>query len=241
MTTLYTCDPNHPYRIEIISTSPLLIYIYDFLPVSTEIPALLSAGEPLFSPSRTGPTGQASSLRTSSSAGLPPDHPAVACILSRARRFMGATSHSDDDMGAPQLVRYDGAGQGFGLHHDWWSRPRPVGGGRSWNRVASFLVGLEDGCSGGETWFPFVEVTGRDVGEGGNAGNDGRKWTGTEPVWRVHPEGGVAFRPVAGNAVFWVNLHANGTGDPRTRHAGLPIGEGRKTAMNIWPRQYYGE
>ena len=52
-------------------------------------------------------------------------------------------------------------------------------------------------------------------------------------------DGGLAFRPIAGNAVFWVNLHANGTGDMRTRHAGLPLESGRKTAMNIWPRQYY--
>ncbi|KAL2168884.1 hypothetical protein VTG60DRAFT_6719 [Thermothelomyces hinnuleus] len=59
------------------------------------------------------------------------------------------------------------------------------------------------------------------------------------PLWREHEDGGLAFRPVAGNAVFWVNLHANGTGDPRTNHAGLPLESGRKTAMNIWPRQYY--
>jgi len=59
------------------------------------------------------------------------------------------------------------------------------------------------------------------------------------PLWREHPDGGLAFRPVAGNALFWVNLHANGTGDARTRHAGLPVVAGRKTAMNIWPRQYY--
>lgn len=49
----------------------------------------------------------------------------------------------------------------------------------------------------------------------------------------------IAFRPVRGNALFWVNLDANGTGDSRTLHAGLPLQDGLKTAMNIWPRQYY--
>jgi prolyl 4-hydroxylase len=63
--------------------------------------------------------------------------------------------------------------------------------------------------------------------------------TEVKPLWREHENGGLAFRPVAGNAIFWVNLHANGTGDERTNHAGLPLGKGRKTAMNIWPRQYY--
>ncbi|CAK7225371.1 hypothetical protein SBRCBS47491_005866 [Sporothrix bragantina] len=60
------------------------------------------------------------------------------------------------------------------------------------------------------------------------------------PVWRAHENGGLAFRPIAGNALFWVNLFANGTGDGRTLHAGLPVGEGTKTAMNIWPRAFFG-
>lgn len=60
------------------------------------------------------------------------------------------------------------------------------------------------------------------------------------PIWREHENGGLAFRPIAGNALFWVNLFANGTGDTRTLHAGLPVGEGTKTAMNIWPRAYFG-
>jgi prolyl 4-hydroxylase len=41
-----------------------------------------------------------------------------------------------------------------------------------------------------------------------------------------------------GSAIFWINLHRNGTGDERVMHAGLPLKGGRKTAMNIWPRQF---
>jgi prolyl 4-hydroxylase len=48
------------------------------------------------------------------------------------------------------------------------------------------------------------------------------------------------FVPRGSNALFWVNLYANGTGDERTVHAGLPLLEGRKTAMNIQPRKFYG-
>ncbi|TLD17300.1 uncharacterized protein PgNI_00183 [Pyricularia grisea] len=66
-------------------------------------------------------------------------------------------------MGTPQRARYDGRGPGV------WTAPRlvehaEVGGRR-------------------ETWFPFVEVTGRDSGGGDDdddVGKDGRKWTGTE-------------------------------------------------------------
>jgi prolyl 4-hydroxylase len=51
---------------------------------------------------------------------------------------------------------------------------------------------------------------------------------------------GVKFKPIRGNAVFWVNLDKDGKGDRRTVHAGLPIGEGEKIGLNIWPRKYFG-
>lgn len=48
-------------------------------------------------------------------------------------------------------------------------------------------------------------------------------------------EGGRRFVPRGGNVLFWVNLLAN-----RTGHAGLPLLEERKKAMNISPRTFYG-
>lgn len=50
---------------------------------------------------------------------------------------------------------------------------------------------------------------------------------------------GVVFAPRRGSALFWVNLHANGTGDERTVHAGLPLNGGRKTGMNLWGRVFF--
>jgi prolyl 4-hydroxylase len=47
----------------------------------------------------------------------------------------------------------------------------------------------------------------------------------------------VTFRPIPGNAVFWQNLHGDGTGDRRTLHAGLPLTRGMKLGMNIWTRE----
>ena len=50
-------------------------------------------------------------------------------------------------------------------------------------------------------------------------------------------ENGVTFLPVEGNAIYWENLDAQGRGDERTLHAGLPVTGGGKIGMNIWTRQ----
>lgn len=164
--------------------------------------------------------------RTSKSAGLPPTSPVVQCVLSRARNFLGTVLSTTEDFGFPQLVHYQ-TGQKFDIHHDWYDTPQPVRGapGRYFNRIASFFVFLEDQCEGGETWFPYIEGSGVEELGGGR--------------WKEHEDGGVAFRPRSGNALFWVNLHSNGTGDKRVMHAGLPLKSGVKTAMNIWPRKFY--
>jgi prolyl 4-hydroxylase len=230
----FTCQP-HTYSTEIVSLDPLVIYIDSFVP-AREVSALLEAGEPEFRPSTVVKRGQKQQThdRTSQSAGLPLDSAAVRCVLDRAERFMGSMlDPARDEIGPPQLVRYT-EGQRFNIHHDWYETPQPVRSdkrdrGRSWNRVASFFAVLEDGCTGGETHFPYVKpIAPRRKPTKGGSG-----------MWWEHEDGGIAFKPISGNAIFWVNLFANGTGDERVMHAGLPLGGGMKTAMNIWPRQYY--
>ncbi|KAI1506446.1 hypothetical protein F5X99DRAFT_423109 [Biscogniauxia marginata] len=224
--------PHHRYSTELISLDPLLIYIESFL-TAPEITELLEAGEPEFAPSVVYKHGrlQGTADRTSSSAGLPRTNPTVQCVLRRAQGFLGTMFNpARDDIGPPQLVRYL-AGQRFNQHHDWYEKPQParkgmLGKGSSWNRMASFFAILEDQCTGGETWFPHVTAT--------HARNENM-----EHLWRTHEEGGLAFKPIAGNALFWANLHPNGTGDERVIHAGLPLESGQKTAMNIWPRKFY--
>jgi prolyl 4-hydroxylase len=259
----FQCLP-HTYTTELVSLDPPLLYIRHFL-TAAETRALLAAGAPFFAPSEVErPRGSASAarpaVRTSQSAALPRTDPAVACVLARARALMGTAFEgglpgagpdvAEVDMGPPQLVRYERPGQRFAAHHDWYASPQairlassrdPAGdqarmarGLRAWNRVASFFVVLQDNCTGGATHFPYVTAAAVGAGREGEEEDGGKEWY-------AHEEGGVAFRPVRGNALFWVNLHANGTGDERTTHAGLPLGEGLKTAMNIWPRQYYTE
>ncbi|KAF6803067.1 2og-fe oxygenase family [Colletotrichum sojae] len=221
------------YTTQIVSLDPLVIYIRDFLN-PLDITHLLAAGEASFQPSFVTKNGysQGTSDRTSSSAGLQLDAPAVQCVLERAARFMGTMlAPGRDEIGPPQLVRYT-RGQRFNQHYDWYDAFQPdnmLQRRRSWNRIASFFAILDDGCDRGETWFPRIEAVAPQEGS-----------REKERLWRRHEDGGLAFRPVKGNALFWVNLHANGTGDTRVIHAGLPLGEGRKTAMNIWPRRYQG-
>jgi prolyl 4-hydroxylase len=232
--TAFYCDPTHTYKTQLVSVDPLLIYIHNLI-TPKEISALLETAEPLFAPSQVTKGGREQKTvdRTSSSAGLPREDPAVKCVLARARHFLGTMIRDGwDEMGPPQLVRYT-TGQRFNVHHDWFDSPRWAydGSDRKWNRVASFFGILQDNCTGGETYFPFAKPIAppSPIGEQGR----GEVW------WREHEDGGLAFRPVAGNAIFWINLHANGTGDLRTNHAGLPLESGLKTAMNIWPRHYY--
>lgn len=241
--TAFVCAPP-AYHTEIVSLDPLLIYIHGFLHAD-EIDSLLATGKPLFKPSTVTKYGRKVDTpdRTSSSAALPLRDPAVKCVLARTMEFLGTLMRAGDEMGPPQLVRYT-AGQHFNIHHDWYDTPQRAydGSRRSFNRVASFFAVLEDDCTEGETYFPYVTGTPAEGAYGGRPvehAKPRRSWKESDPTWRKHEDGGLAFRPVKGNALFWVNLHANGTGDLRTMHAGLPVGEGLKTAMNIWPRQFY--
>jgi prolyl 4-hydroxylase len=229
--TAFQClDQN--YTTHLVSIDPLVIYIRNFIN-EVDITGLLAAGEPLFQPSFVTKNGrtQGTPDRTSWSAGLPREDEAVRCVLGRAEAFMGTMmAPGRDEMGPPQLVRYT-SGQRFNIHHDWFGRFQPARDGRNaeWNRVASFFVILQDNCTEGETYFPHIKpISPQDKADTEKA------------LWRDHEDGGLAFRPVAGNALFWLNLHQNLTGDRRVMHAGLPVKSGLKTAMNIWPRQYIG-
>ena len=78
--------------------------------------------------------------------------------------------------------------------------------------------GSELGKEGGEDpWCRFVECEG------------GRVKTGEEGL-------GVTFKAIEGNAVFWTNFRADGSGEGyrETWHAGLPVTKGEKVGLNIW-------
>ncbi|KAK3386636.1 hypothetical protein B0H63DRAFT_430452 [Podospora didyma] len=248
------CLP-HSYTTQLVSLDPLLIYIHNFVSAA-ESASIIAAGVPLLAASPITGAGSdtvAPQTRTSLSAPLPSNHATVSCILARAESFMGTLFlPGRDDMGVAQLVQYTDT-QKFDLHRDWFARPRlldtdaAAGRKRLYNRLATLFVvlraeGIEEGS--GETWFPLVKGIHDPPSPTQKVeGEDGENKEGL-PLWREHEDGGLAFKPVAGNALFWVNLFPgkNGSGDARTLHAGLPVQgpAGLKTGMNIWPRTFFG-
>lgn len=153
----------------------------------------------------------------------------VRCIEDRARALQGWR----DEVWIERLrvQRYHPGGH-YNHHFDWSSSR----GG--WGRVSSFMAWVDDDhgqLQGGGTEFPalqarqdprwcrFVQCSSTD-GEPDAAG------TGyADP-------GGVVFRPLAGNAVYWENFRSDGTGRgyDETWHAGLPVVDGVKVGLNIW-------
>jgi prolyl 4-hydroxylase len=180
--------------------------------------------------------------RTSTSAPLPLEHPLVSCILDRARTFMGSMLLPHEPFSVPQLVRYF-PGQKYDLHADFWPKHQVMkdGSARLFNRAASFFVYLRDNCTGGYTYFPRVEPTGTSAANPASD-EDLEKWYG-DTVARGEKDGkelGLKFKPIKGNAIFWVNLDERGEGDRRVVHAGLPVEEGEKIGLNLWPRKFFG-
>jgi len=79
-----------------------------------------------------------------------------------------------------------------------------------------------EGLVGGGTEFP--RLTGRRDG----------MWCELLECGNGEEEIGLVFKPIAGNAVFWINLGPDGRGYPETWHAGLPVQSGTKIGLNIW-------
>jgi len=101
-------------------------------------------------------------------------------------------------------------------------------------RISSFMVYLEANCTGGGTNFPRLKVQG-----------DKRKWCEfvecdesgetVEQNAQVNEKlEGVTFKPIKGNAVFWLNYSPDGRGYEEAWHAGLPVMTGTKIGLNIW-------
>lgn len=80
----------------------------------------------------------------------------------------------------------------------------------------------------GRPWCKWVDCE----FQGGQPGLE--DWGESEEDAAEKSKGGVAVKPIAGNAVFWVNFKNDGTGIHETLHAGEPVVTGTKIGMNIW-------
>ncbi|KAF2109805.1 hypothetical protein BDV96DRAFT_554518 [Lophiotrema nucula] len=215
----------HEYNIEIVSLDPLALYINNFIS-EAEIDHLfeITEGKYVYSESRDPNRVYAPRRRTSSSVILSSEDPVVQCIDKRANGFAGFLDHESFE--SLQLVKYLDT-ERHDFHYDWFEYPPRLQNGEvTCNRASSFFVYLGGNATGGETYFPELLSVPAD--------GDGSKFVRTNSE-----DGLVVFHPIAGNAIFWVNLHENGTGDDRNMHAGLPVIEGEKIGLNIWPPMYY--
>lgn len=161
--------------------------------------------------------------RKSESAQVPLEDPVSQCIIERTKLLLGNVQH--EEVEALQLLRYDAGGQ-FRLHYDWFpfvankrniSKSAPD---RDFQRLGTVFVYLNDDCVGGQTYFPRLP----GVSENADSEKFSRTDTGE----------GLLVNPKKGNAVFWNNMHANGSGDTRVFHAGLPLQSGVKLGINIF-------
>ncbi|KAK1637322.1 hypothetical protein BDP81DRAFT_406222 [Colletotrichum phormii] len=249
--TALSCPPDD-YSVRIFSKEPLVLYIEGFLSVE-ERKHLLEISNPIFEPSTITHNGanthRDTSIRSSDVALLPRDD-TVRCIEARARALQGWR----EDLWIERLrtQRYVEGGH-YSYHFDWtanrggWGRVSSMmawvdarGGDESENEVPAGtgngegLVGggtefplLEVGGLKREVWCKFVEYGGRDAGDGG----DDEKKLGDDEQGK-----GTTFKPVPGNAVYWENFRADGSGAgyDETWHAGLPVKKGVKVGLNIW-------
>ena len=157
-------------------------------------------------------------IRSSQTAVLPKD-PVVDCIELRSMEFQGfrPRTHLEDI----QVQRYEVNDQ-FRPHYDWSSSMENP-------RISTIFAYLEcDNCVGGATQFPRI------------VGKFSARWCsfiecGLDPDGV--DSGGVGFKPITGNAIFWSHLYSNGTGHPQTWHAGMPVKKGSKYGMNIMTRK----
>ncbi|CRG85880.1 prolyl 4-hydroxylase [Talaromyces islandicus] len=206
------------YRVHLFSRSPLIIYVEDFLS-RPETDHLLSISENKYTPSSVfdGSSERIDiSVRLSDRALLAPDDPVVQCLEARARSFQGWRPNlSIEPMWAQ---RYNVSGY-YRHHYDWAGTAHATAGGG--DRVSTFMVYVDANCTGGGTNFPRL-----------------RRPRGSQWCRFIECDDdlnkGVTFKPIKGNAIFWENLKADGTGHWETWHAALPVRSGSKVGLNIW-------
>ncbi|EAW12362.1 putative 2OG-Fe(II) oxygenase family oxidoreductase [Aspergillus clavatus NRRL 1] len=213
--------PAQKYQTHIFTTDPLIVYIEDYLS-HDETVYLQHLAESRFMESPVSKGYRLdeydTSIRSSQSAVLPRD-PVVACIEQRTMDFQGFQSLNRlEDL---QVVKY-GINDQFRPHFDWF-------GGMENPRVSTIFAYLEcDGCVGGSTQFPHYR---------GSFPAHWCRFIDCEDNEDNRQAGGVGFKVLRGNAVFWRNLYENGTGHPGVWHAGMPVRQGKKYGLNIFTRR----
>lgn len=163
---------------------------------------------------------------------LPRADAIVQSVISRSARFQGFVS--EDHFEQIQATRYLEGGE-YVPHYDVLSTRRHIEQeaaevaaknttGR-FERLTTIFSFLDDSCGAHcGTQFPRIAID----------------WDSEDKRWCEIVDcqaRTLTFRPRAGSAVFWKNLHDDGSLHEDTLHAGLPVQKGSKIGLNIWMRE----
>ncbi|KAK0387379.1 hypothetical protein NLU13_5691 [Sarocladium strictum] len=217
-----TFECHHPkYSVEILSIDPFVLYINDFLS-QEEIRYILDF---IYEENRKLGSGDETVSVNERAPRFPWKEPLNVCLSQRMKSLLGNVQHIEIE--PVRVIQYE-RNEKIQVHYDWFPETRNETGqkntsARPNNRLGSILAYVDDDCEGGETYFPEVKSVAETA--------DSEKFSISENCR------GLLVKPKKGNAIFWNNLHANGSGDVRTAHAGMPVTRGTKVAINIW--SYY--
>jgi prolyl 4-hydroxylase len=145
------------------------------------------------------------------------EDPLVECIRQRALSMQG--NGLGVKVEKTRVQRYDQYGH-FADHFDAEDDETAVRA--KGNRMATFMLYLSEPSSGGGTIFPQLKTDFNPPDKCKIIDCSGERNNAT------------TFRPTAGNALFWMNVHKDGRLHLDTYHAGMPVLSGVKTIMNIW-------
>ena len=211
-------NPN--YTVRLLSYDPLMIHIENFLTVKERAHMIQLASNRLERSKVRGRNGtlQVSEGRTSKTAIIPPTDHIATCVLRRVSEFQGYEPL--ENIEPLQVTAYQ-QGEQIRKHFDWQEEGYHSNVKISRNRATTFFGILEADCDDCETQFTHLRAD----------------WESKDDKW-CHfvncTSEQLRVKPVAGSALFWRNLHLDGTGDRRTEHAGLPLSRGFKTGLNVW-------
>lgn len=167
---------------------------------------------------------------------LVPRTAAVRCVEDRARALQGWP----DEVWLERLrVQKYSPGGHYAHHFDWSS------GRGGWGRVGSFMVWVEAAAAADADADAGLSAENGEGGEGLVGGGtefpllrrkSDARWCRFVECDEEQGGNGTVFRAVPGNAVYWENFRADGTGRAydETWHAGLPVEKGVKVGLNIW-------
>jgi len=204
---LLDSDRQDPW-VETVSWKPRVQVMHNLLTVK-ECEEIIALGLPKLSKSLVvGDNGQNvdSSARTSYGLFFDQEFMKVSPLLRNIEYRIAKWTQIPRENGESFYLLRYELGQQYRPHLDYFGESDTTNLGQSGDRIATVLVYLRTPEEGGETQFPKSE------------------------------NGAIRVPPIAGDAVLFYDFKPDGTPDPRSEHAGLPVIKGTKFSITKWMR-----